>query len=55
MSKSFKIWCSSCERTVTVYGKIWAFRLRHSEQDDKGRFLGWRCDSCADLMERGGY
>ena len=50
----FKIFCSRCNRTVQVSGRIWAFRLRHARKDEKGRYLGWHCDRCADAIEYGG-
>ncbi len=49
----FIIYCSRCERTIRVAGRIWTHRLRYSTQDDKGRYLGWNCDRCADHIECG--
>ena len=50
-----RILCSRCGRTVKVAGFVWKHRLRfpYAKQDDKGRYLGWHCDGCADAIERG--
>ena len=50
--KSIK--CSSCGDIVGVGGKVWHFRLRHSERDSDGNYLGWNCDRCADRIEGAG-
>jgi len=49
-----RIKCSSCGEVVRVYGQVWRFRLRHSDRDPQGNYLGWNCDPCADRIE-GGY
>jgi len=49
----FKILCSRCERVKSVAGRVWAFRLRNSTPNDKGLYLGWNCDHCADHIECG--
>ncbi len=49
----FKILCSGCGNVVSVAGKIWAFRLRHSRRNENGHFIGWNCDRCADAIESG--
>ena len=50
-----KILCSRCGRVVRVFGFIWGHRLRfpNAKKDDKGYYLGWHCDTCADAIERG--
>jgi len=51
-----KIKCGTCERVVEVTGQVWEFRLHRSQRNKKGHYLGWNCDSCADMIERtGGY
>jgi len=49
-----KIFCSRCQKVINVFGKIWTFRLRNSKQDEKGNYIGWNCDNCADMIENGG-
>lgn len=49
-----KILCGRCGRVIAIYGRVWQFRLRHSKKDEKGHYLGWNCDRCADAIERGG-
>ena len=49
----FTILCSRCGRIVSVAGKIWAFRLRHSDKNAKGHYLGWHCNRCAEAIECG--
>lgn len=48
---TFRIQCGRCGRVVRVAGKVWQFRLRHSARNDKGHYLGWNCDTCADAIE----
>ena len=55
MKKVMKIYCEGCDQVIRVYGKIWEHRLRYAHQDEKGNYLGWNCDSCADTIESGGY
>lgn len=47
------IYCDMCESTVGVWGVVWQARLKGAKRDERGRALGWRCDSCADAIERG--
>lgn len=49
----FKIFCGRCERVISVTGRVWAHRLRWSKRNDKGQYLGWHCDRCADAVECG--
>ena len=46
----FKILCFGCGNVVKVGGRVWAFRLRHSERNANGEYLGWNCDRCADAI-----
>jgi len=48
-----RILCARCGRIVRVAGRLWAFRLRHSDTDAKGNYLGWHCDRCANAVECG--
>ena len=51
--KKRKIKCSCCGETLTVGGFIWDHRLRSSEVDETGNYIGWNCDYCAGRLERG--
>ncbi len=55
MAFTAKILCSRCERIVKVAGNIWGHRLRfpYATKNDRGQYLGWHCDACADAVERG--
>ena len=49
-----KIRCSTCGKVVNVgSGFVWTHRLRNSEKDEKGNYLGWNCNWCADRIESG--
>jgi len=48
-----KIRCDRCGRAVSVGGRVWGHRLRNSERNNRGEYLGWNCDNCADEIEMG--
>ena len=53
VTERLKIKCERCNEVVTVYGKIWQYRLRNGYKNAKGHYLGWNCDTCADAIESG--
>lgn len=49
------ILCSRCDRIIKVAGVVWGHRLRfpYAKKNNKGDYLGWNCDRCADAIEMG--